>query len=92
MSVILIIFSSFFSQFLSFNVVDGIWQGIFRSGFAYYIQGLVMKEKGPVFVAAFNPVGLVIVVILGSFLLSEIMYLGRYFLCEHFVHNWTSFA
>ncbi|EXB65301.1 Auxin-induced protein 5NG4 [Morus notabilis] len=64
-------------SFLSFNVVDGIWQGIFRSGFAYYIQGLVMKEKGPVFVAAFNPVGLVIVVILGSFLLSEIMYLGR---------------
>ncbi|XP_024021532.1 WAT1-related protein At2g39510 [Morus notabilis] len=58
-------------------ILAALYSGIFRSGFAYYIQGLVMKEKGPVFVAAFNPVGLVIVVILGSFLLSEIMYLGR---------------
>ena len=52
-------------------------QGVFRSGFAYYIQGIVLKERGPVFVSAFNPVGLVIVAILSSFILGEMMYLGR---------------
>ena len=52
-------------------------QGIVCSGIAYYIQGIVMKDKGPVFVTAFNPLSMVIVAVLSSFLLSEIMYLGR---------------
>ncbi|PON49456.1 Plant-drug/metabolite exporter [Parasponia andersonii] len=54
-----------------------IYGGIFRSGLGYYIQGLVMNYKGPVFVTAFNPLGLVIVAIISSFILSELMYLGR---------------
>ncbi|PON91447.1 Plant-drug/metabolite exporter [Trema orientale] len=58
-------------------ILASLYSGIFRSGFAYYIQGIVMREKGPVFVTAFNPVGLVIVAILSSFILSELMYLGR---------------
>ncbi|KVI09786.1 hypothetical protein Ccrd_011791, partial [Cynara cardunculus var. scolymus] len=40
-----------------------LYSGIVRSGASYYISGLVMKEKGPFFVTAFNPLGMVIVVI-----------------------------
>ncbi|KAF2318681.1 hypothetical protein GH714_010031 [Hevea brasiliensis] len=54
-----------------------ILQGVICSGVAYYIQGVVMKSKGPVFVTAFSPLSMVIVTILGSLLLSEIVYLGR---------------
>ncbi|XP_062092719.1 WAT1-related protein At2g39510-like [Humulus lupulus] len=54
-----------------------LYSGIICSGFSIYIQGLVMKVKGPVFVTAFNPLSMVIVAILSSFILSEIMYLGR---------------
>lgn len=52
-------------------------QGVMCSGVTYYIQGVVMKIKGPVFVTAFNPLSLILVAILSSFILSEIMFLGR---------------
>lgn len=55
-------------------------QGIVCSGMGYYIQGVVMQVKGPVFVTAFNPLQMVLVAILGSFILHEILYLGRYLL------------
>ncbi|KAG2384533.1 WAT1-related protein [Vigna angularis] len=44
---------------------------------AYYIQGAVMKDRGPVFVTTFNPLCMVIVAIMGSFFMPEQMYLGR---------------
>lgn len=47
------------------------------SGFAFYTCGLVMQERGPVFVTAFNPLGMVIVSILGSLFLAEKLRLGR---------------
>ncbi|CAI9762043.1 unnamed protein product [Fraxinus pennsylvanica] len=53
------------------------YSGIFCSGIAYYIQGLVMKERGPVFVTAFSPLGMIIVAVLSSFILAEQMFLGR---------------
>lgn len=53
-------------------------QGMVTSGVGYYVSGLIMKEKGPVFVTAFNPLNMVIVAILGSFILSEELNLGRY--------------
>lgn len=52
-------------------------QGVICSGIGYYVSGVVMKDRGPVFVTAFNPLCMIIVAIMGSFLLSEIMYLGR---------------
>ncbi|KOM40601.1 hypothetical protein LR48_Vigan04g079900 [Vigna angularis] len=52
-------------------------QGIVCSGMAYYIQGVVMKDRGPVFVTTFNPLCMVIVAIMGSLFLPEQMYLGR---------------
>ncbi|KAI7749775.1 hypothetical protein M8C21_012133 [Ambrosia artemisiifolia] len=51
--------------------------GIVRSGASYYVSGLVMKEKGPFFVTAFNPLGMVIVAIVSSFALAERLVLGR---------------
>ncbi|KAJ8562716.1 hypothetical protein K7X08_031168 [Anisodus acutangulus] len=51
--------------------------GIVNSGIGYYVSGLIMNVKGPVFVTAFNPLGMVIVAILGSFILSEQLNLGR---------------
>lgn len=53
------------------------YSGVFCSGIAYYIQGIVMKERGPVFVTAFSPLSMVIVAVLSSFILAEQMYLGR---------------
>jgi hypothetical protein len=52
-------------------------QGIICSGVAYYVQGIVIKERGPVFVTAFSPLCMIIVTVLGS-ILSEVVTLGRY--------------
>lgn len=60
------------SKFLSY-----VYSGMVTSGVGYYVSGLIMKEKGPVFVTAFNPLNMVIVAILGSFILSEELNLGR---------------
>ncbi|KAG2285262.1 hypothetical protein Bca52824_044866 [Brassica carinata] len=51
--------------------------GVICSGVGYYVQGVIMKTRGPVFVTAFNPLSMVIVAILGSIILAEVMYLGR---------------
>ncbi|XP_015877000.3 WAT1-related protein At2g39510 [Ziziphus jujuba] len=62
---------------MDFKFLTALYSGIVCSGIAYYIQGMVVKERGPVFVTAFNPLYMVIVAILGSLLLGEITYLGR---------------
>ncbi|KAL7596506.1 hypothetical protein Lser_V15G28538 [Lactuca serriola] len=54
-----------------------VYTGIVCSGLAYYIQGLVMKVKGPIFMTAFYPLCMVIVAVMGSIILAEQMYLGR---------------
>ncbi|KAG4913327.1 hypothetical protein AAZX31_19G159600 [Glycine max] len=59
------------------KLLAAVYSGIVCSGMAYYIQGAVMKDRGPVFVTTFNPLCMVIVAIMGSFFLAEIMYLGR---------------
>ena len=53
-------------------------QGVICSGLGYYLGGIIMKQKGPVFVTAFNPLSMVIVAFLGSIVLSEQLNLGRY--------------
>lgn len=53
------------------------FQGIVSSGIAYYVQGLVMKTRGPVFVTAFNPLCMVIVAALATLILAEQLHLGR---------------
>lgn len=53
-------------------------QGIVTSSIAYYVQGLVIKSRGPVFASAFSPLMMIIVAIMGSFILAENIYLGGY--------------
>nr|GEW90151.1 WAT1-related protein At2g39510-like [Tanacetum cinerariifolium] len=54
-----------------------LYSGIIRSGASYYVSGLVMKVKGPFFVTAFNPLGMVICVIVSSVTLAEQIEMGR---------------
>ncbi|KAK4276745.1 hypothetical protein QN277_014858 [Acacia crassicarpa] len=53
-----------------------VYAGIVTSGIQYYVQGVVMKTMGPVFVTAFNPLRMIIVTALACFLLSEQLHLG----------------
>ncbi|KAJ4822192.1 hypothetical protein Tsubulata_030308 [Turnera subulata] len=59
------------------KLVAAVYSGIVCSGLAYYIQGLVMKDRGPVFVTAFSPLCMVIVAVMSSIILAEQMFLGR---------------
>ena len=59
-------------------------KGIVSFGITYYVQGLVMKTRGPVFVTAFNPLCMIIVDALGSAILSEQIHVGRYILIDLF--------
>ncbi|KAK8692232.1 hypothetical protein V6N13_075705 [Hibiscus sabdariffa] len=53
-----------------------LYSGIVSSGITYYVQGMVMKTRGPVFVTAFNPLCMIIVTALGSAILGEQIHLG----------------
>ncbi|XP_021289378.1 WAT1-related protein At2g37460 [Herrania umbratica] len=59
------------------KLLTAAYSGIVCSGLAYYIQGVIMKDRGPVFVTAFSPLCMVIVAIMSTFILAEQMYLGR---------------
>ncbi|GFP99940.1 wat1-related protein at2g39510 [Phtheirospermum japonicum] len=50
-----------------------VYGGVISSGITYYLSGVIMKEKGPVFMTAFNPLSMVIVAIISSFIFPEQM-------------------
>lgn len=52
------------------------YSGVVCSGIAYYIQSVVNKSRGPVFVTAFSPLSMVITAVLGALILSEKLHLG----------------
>lgn len=58
------------------NLLAAAYAGIVSSSIAYYVQGIVMQKKGPVFVTAFSPLMMIIVAIMGSLILAERIYLG----------------
>lgn len=58
------------------NLLSAAYAGIVSSSLAYYVQGLVMRKRGPVFVTAFSPLMMIIVAIMGSFILAEKIFLG----------------
>ncbi|KAL3357359.1 hypothetical protein AABB24_017852 [Solanum stoloniferum] len=58
------------------NLLAAAYAGIVSSSIAYYVQGLVMEKRGPVFVTAFSPLMMIIVTIMGSFILAEKIYIG----------------
>ncbi|KAK2633740.1 hypothetical protein Ddye_028532 [Dipteronia dyeriana] len=60
-----------------YALLAAVYSGVICSGIAYCVQGVVMKSKGPVFVTALNPLSMIITAIISSFVLAEIMYLGR---------------
>ncbi|KAL8504635.1 hypothetical protein ACS0TY_015991 [Phlomoides rotata] len=59
------------------ELLSAVYGGILCTGMTYYIQGVALKERGPVFVTAFSPVCMILVAILSSLFLGEQMYLGR---------------
>ncbi|KAK4281992.1 hypothetical protein QN277_013424 [Acacia crassicarpa] len=58
------------------NLFAAAYAGIISSGIAYYVQGIVMQQRGPVFVTAFSPLMMIIVAVMGAFILAEKIYLG----------------
>ncbi|WOL12488.1 hypothetical protein Cni_G21255 [Canna indica] len=59
------------------RLFTAVYSGVMCSGVAYYVQAIVMKERGPVFVTAFNPLCMIITAIMGSIILAEEITLGR---------------
>ncbi|CAL9181346.1 unnamed protein product [Musa hybrid cultivar] len=59
------------------RLFTAIYSGIMCTGMAYYLQAVVMKERGPVFVTAFSPLCMIIVAFMGSTILAEEIALGR---------------
>lgn len=59
------------------RLFTAVYSGIVCSGIAYYVQGVVMKERGPVFVTAFNPLCMIFTTLMGSIILKEDVTLGR---------------
>ncbi|KAI4337800.1 hypothetical protein L6164_016175 [Bauhinia variegata] len=53
-----------------------LYAGIVTTGIMFYVQGEVMRSRGPVFVTAFNPLRMIIVAILALAILGEKLYLG----------------
>ncbi|KAI4351095.1 hypothetical protein L6164_005481 [Bauhinia variegata] len=54
-----------------------VYSGVVCSGVGYFFQGVILKDKGPVFVSVFSPLSMVIVAIMASFVLGEEIYTGR---------------
>ncbi|PPD70644.1 hypothetical protein GOBAR_DD32481 [Gossypium barbadense] len=52
------------------------YSGIVCSGIAYYVQGIVIRQRGPVFVTAFSPLCMIITAALGTVILAEKIHLG----------------
>ncbi|KAK8624160.1 hypothetical protein V6N13_065513 [Hibiscus sabdariffa] len=52
------------------------YSGVFCSGVAYYVQGVVIKQRGPVFVTSFSPLCMIITAVLGAIILAEKIHLG----------------
>ncbi|RCV20758.1 hypothetical protein SETIT_4G083300v2 [Setaria italica] len=53
-----------------------VYSGIVCSGVAFYVQGLVTRVRGPVFVTAFQPLCMIFTTIMGSTILKEETTLG----------------
>ncbi|XP_022753349.1 WAT1-related protein At1g21890-like isoform X2 [Durio zibethinus] len=58
------------------SLLAAVYSGVVCSGIAYYAQGVVIREQGPVFVTAFNPLCMIITAALGSIILAEKVHLG----------------
>ncbi|KAI3499050.1 hypothetical protein L1887_34843 [Cichorium endivia] len=58
------------------RLLASVYSGVVCSGIAYYVQGVVNRVRGPVFVTAFSPLCMIITAVLGAIVLSEQVHLG----------------
>ncbi|GLJ41350.1 hypothetical protein SUGI_0855870 [Cryptomeria japonica] len=58
------------------NLLTAFYSGILGSGVAYFVQGMCMKVKGPVFATAFSPLTMIISAIMDSIILHQNIYVG----------------
>ncbi|KAG5525033.1 hypothetical protein RHGRI_031651 [Rhododendron griersonianum] len=58
------------------RLLAAVYSGVVCSGIAYYVQGVVNKVRGPVFVTAFSPLCMIITAVLGAIVLAEKIHLG----------------
>ncbi|XP_058004077.1 WAT1-related protein At5g07050-like [Hevea brasiliensis] len=61
---------------LNITLIAPLYIGIVIFGITTYIQTIVVRTNGPVFVTAFRPLITVIVAIMGPFILGEALHLG----------------
>ncbi|XP_059452355.1 WAT1-related protein At5g07050-like [Corylus avellana] len=63
---------------LSWNItlLAPIYSGVMIFGVTVYVQTLVIRKKGPVFMTAFRPLATVIVAVMGLLILGDALYLG----------------
>ncbi|GLJ53365.1 hypothetical protein SUGI_1137800 [Cryptomeria japonica] len=61
---------------LDMKLVAAVYSGIVGSGIAYYVQGLCMEIKGPVFATAFSPLEMIIVAIMDSIIFARRIFMG----------------
>ncbi|XAR55581.1 hypothetical protein NMG60_11035693 [Bertholletia excelsa] len=60
------------------RILAAVYSGVVCSGIAFYVQGVVNKVRGPVFVTAFSPLCMIITFVLGSLILAEKVHLGSF--------------
>lgn len=58
------------------RLLASVYTGVVCSGIAYYVQGVVNRQRGPVFVTVFSPLCMIITAALGSIILHELLHLG----------------
>ncbi|KAL5558389.1 hypothetical protein UlMin_034600 [Ulmus minor] len=58
------------------RLLASVYSGVVCSGLAYYVQGVVIRERGPVFVTSFSPLCMIITFSLGAIILAEVVHLG----------------
>ncbi|KAM6543401.1 hypothetical protein CsatB_007848 [Cannabis sativa] len=58
------------------RLLAAVYSGVVCSGIAYYVQGMVIRERGPVFVTSFSPLCMIITFALGAIVLAEQVHLG----------------
>ncbi|GLT63362.1 hypothetical protein SLA2020_359320 [Shorea laevis] len=58
------------------RLLAAVYGGIVCSGITYYVQGLVIRERGPVFATSFSPLCMIITAALDSIILAAQIHLG----------------
>ncbi|KAF5442495.1 hypothetical protein F2P56_035147 [Juglans regia] len=58
------------------RLIAPVYSGVVCSGITYYVQGVVSRERGPVFVTTFSPLCMIITAVLGLIVLAEQIHLG----------------